>query len=414
MNRENVIAYGRGQAGFTLAETLVSLAVTVILLLGILATFDLNGRVARVQTNVADMQQSLRIAQDDMVRLIRMAGRGGLPLADSPSSLLPNGPALMVRDNVPANQYVLASNPATKIVQGSDMITVRGVFTTLYQVNASGALKLDTSTPPKTGSVTVLDVSPGGVKQDLEPLKKAKTSEAILLVSTLGDETHAVVELTSVSIGANSVTLNFRTEGSTQANSYQKLSTGGTFPSALRNVVYIGIVEEYRYYLREEHVIAADPNSDMAPKLARARFYPNTDVPYDTNSEVLDLADNILDLQVALAFDSSNGGARKDDADNTGTNDEILETANGLNDDWLYNGVGDNAGDAPFQSGPAVQYMRITTLARTDRRDPQYQAPVLPDRLEDRQYPSSDPLRSYASRMFRWRTLQTTIDLRNL
>jgi hypothetical protein len=320
----------------------------------------------------------------------------------------------MVRDNVPASQYLIASNTATKIVEGSDVITVRGVFTTLYQVNASGALTLNPPNAPVTGSVVVSNVTPGGVAQDLKPLQEANGKpEAILLVSTLGDETHAVVQLLSVETSPNSVKLNFSTQGD-KADSYKKLSTGGTFPSALRNVVYIGIVEEYRYYLREDHVIPADLSSDMAPKLARARFYPNTDVPYETGGAVYDLADNILDLQVALAFDTSNGGARKDDTNNTGTDDEILETANGLNDDWLFNGVGDNAGAGPFQLGPAVQYMRITTLARTDRRDPQYQAPVLPDRIEDRQYPSNDPLRSYASRMFRWRTLQTTIDLRNL
>jgi prepilin-type N-terminal cleavage/methylation domain-containing protein len=414
MNRENVIAYGRGQAGFTLAEMLVSLAVTVILLLGILATFDLNGRVARVQTNVADMQQSLRIAQDDVVRLVRMSGRGGLPLTDSPSSLLPSGPALTVRDNVPANQYMIAGETKTRILQGTDVLTVRGVFTTLFQVNASGAFSMKVGDP--TGKVVVQDVTPGGVKQDLKPLIDASGKrEAILLVSTLGDEVHAVVELMSVKSSAHDVTLEFQVTGDL-ADSYKKLSSGGSFPSALRNVVYLGILEEYRYYVREDHVVAADASSDLAPKLARARFYPGTDEPYlsDKTNAWMDLADNILDLQIALGFDSSNGGARKDDADSTGTNDEILETANGLNDDWLFNGVGDNAGDAVFQAGPALQYLRVTTLARTDRRDPQYQAPVLPDRLEDHQYPSNDALRSYASRMFRWRTLQTTIDLRNL
>ncbi|MFL6193427.1 MAG: PilW family protein [Thermoanaerobaculia bacterium] len=417
MNDETSIsmtpAGARRQAGFTLAEMLVSLAVTVILLLGILATFDLNGRVARVQTNVADMQQSLRIVQDDVVRLVRMSGRGGLPLTDSPSSLLPSGPALMVRDNVPAGQYMIAGNTDTKILEGTDVLTVRGVFTTLFQVNASGALTLTPANNPTTGTVVVQDVTPGGVKQDLQPLKDANgKSEAILLVSTLGDETHAVVELASVTNGANSVTLNFKVTSGSMTDYYKKLSSGGSFPSALRNVVYLGIVEEYRYYVREEHVIAADPSSDLAPKLARARFYPGTDQLY--NADKVDLADNILNLQIALGFDSSIGGARKDDADNTGTDDQILETATGQNDDWLYNGVGDNAGDAAFQAGPALQYLRLTTLARTDRRDPQYQAPVLPDRIEDRQLPANDPLRTYASRMFRWRTLQTTVDLRNL
>jgi prepilin-type N-terminal cleavage/methylation domain-containing protein len=421
----------RRQAGFTLVELLVSLAVTVILLLGVMATFDLNGRVTKVQTNVADMQQSLRIAQDEVIRTVRMAGRGGLPFADPPSSLIPLGVAVSVRDNVADNQLMVAGEEKTRILPGTDVLTVRGVLsTTLYQANASGALTLSPKVNPTRGTLTISDVSPGGVAQDLTPLRDAikpetATPEAIVLVSTLDDAIHAVVELVpeeSVNNGS-SVTLAFRVSGSTRSNAYGKLSSAGTFPSALQNVAYAGIVEEYRYYVREEHAVAGDRTSDLIPKLARARFYPGTDTPYkadpagkdvEGNARV-DLADNILDFQVALGFDSANGGARKDDADNVGTDDQILETADGKDDDWLLNGSTDKPADAVWQGppSPSLQYVRVTTLARTDRRDSQYQAPLL-SRIEDHTYATSDAANSSSSRMFRWRLLQTVIDVRNL
>ena len=83
---------GSRQRGFTLIEVSVSLIVTIIVLLGVLALFDFSNRLTRVQTNISDMQQSLRVAQNDSVRLIRMAGRGGLPLGN-----LPDGTAVVGR-----------------------------------------------------------------------------------------------------------------------------------------------------------------------------------------------------------------------------------------------------------------------------------------------------------------------------
>ena len=407
----------RRQAGFTLVELLVSLAVTVMLLLGVLATFDLNGRVSKAQTNVADMQQSLRIAQDDVIRIVRMAGRGGLPFADPPSSLIPLGVAVSVRDNVADNQLMVAGKEETRILPGTDVLTVRGVLATIYQANVSGALTLNPKVNPTDGTLTLADVTPGGVAQDLTPLKAAiaaGTPEAIVLVSSLDDSIHAVVELVGGVDNGSSVTLAFKITGDTRATAYGKLSSAGVFPAALQNVSFAGIVEEYRYYVREDHAVTGDRSSDLTPKLARARLYPGTDTLY--KGENNDLADNILDFQVALGFDSSNGGARSDDADNVGTDDQIMETADGKDDDWLFNSSTDKPADAVWQGPPSppLQYVRVTTLARTDRRDSQYQAPLLPSRIEDHAYAASDPANSYASRMFRWRLLTTVIDLRNL
>ena len=413
------------QAGFTVLEMVVSLGVTIVLLVAVLTTFDLHNRVAKVQTNVADMQQSLRVGQDELVRMLRMAGRGGLPLTEPPGFPLPQGVALQITDNIAANQFMLASEPATtRILPGTDVVTARGVFQTLFQTNTSGALTLDSPVNPTRGTVTVLDVTPGGTNQDLTPLIaaiRAGTPEAILLVSTLDDAVHAVVQLVpeprSVITGTSKVVLAFDITGSGLPAFYGTLSTGGVFPASLRNVAYVGILEEYRYYVREEHAIAGDLNSELAPKLARARFYPGSNTPYQglADNARLDLADNILDLQVSLAFDSANGGARKDDTDNIGVDDTILETADGKDDDWLFNSASDKPTDAVWTGAPApaVQYLRITTLARTDKRDFQYQSPKL-TQLEDHVYLDTDAANTAVARSYRRRPLRTVIDLRNL
>lgn len=74
-------------AGFTLVELSISMLVLVIVLLGTLSLFDFANRISSVQTNVADMQQSLRIAQQDAIRTVRMAGRGPIPLGQPPAGI---------------------------------------------------------------------------------------------------------------------------------------------------------------------------------------------------------------------------------------------------------------------------------------------------------------------------------------
>ncbi len=412
------------QAGFTLAEMLVVLAVTAILLLGVLFTFDFNSRVARAQTNVSDLQQSLRIAQDDLARMVRMTGRGNLPLAAPPNMPLPQGFALAVRNKVPNGQLMLAGDGATLILPDTDVLTVRGVFGPLYYVNVSGAATFDNPNNPTSGTLVISDESPGVAKQDLGPIKAAIDAanngkpEAILLVAAQSDEVRAVVELNSGTIAEHQVVINFSITGDTRSLDYLKLSTGGAFQKAVQNVNFAGILEEHRYYIREEHAIAGDRTSDLTPKLSKARFYPGTTDIYkgDPANARLDLADNIADLQVSLAFDTAAGA---------GPGFPLTETADGANDDWLFNNPGDDPNLPVWQALPPIQYVRLMTLARSDRRDPAYQAPllvsdptqpaVLPGgRLEDHVYTTSHPFNSYASRMYRWQTLRTVIDLRNL
>ncbi|RPH56774.1 hypothetical protein EHM82_02670, partial [bacterium] len=208
--------------------------------------------------------------------------------------------------------------------------------------------------------------------------------------------------------------------GTDLANAYGRLSTGGAFPAAMDSVRYVGLLEEYRYYVREERA-DNDFGDNLASKLSRGRFFPGTDTPYanDNGEARVDVADNIVDLQVALGLDSANLGFRQQDDNHIGEDDQIVETADGDGDDWLFNSERDNADDPVWQAVnpvPALQYVRVTTLARTDRRDPspQFEAPLLPERVENKGYDAGHPLNSMAERGYRWRMLQTVIDLRNL
>ncbi len=245
------------QRGFTLFELMVSLAVTVVLVLAILALFDFSGRLARVQTNVAEMQQSVRVSMQDTVRLVRMAGRGGLPLGP-----VPNGLAVEVRNNLPAGATI-GGGATPAVVAGSDVLLVRGVFSApIYQINAAdpASFTLAGGAVPNRGTLRVAASTPTGIAQDVEPLRRAvreRIPEALVLVSPRDAALYAVVELdpaTSDLSNPDLITVGFRISGGRHTADYARLSRGGGFPLDLTSVAFVGLLEEHRYYLRERFV----------------------------------------------------------------------------------------------------------------------------------------------------------------
>jgi type II secretory pathway pseudopilin PulG len=416
---------GSRQRGFTLIEVSVSLIVTIIVLLGVLALFDFSNRLTRVQTNVSDMQQSLRVAQNDSVRLIRMAGRGGLPLGN-----LPDGTAVVVANNVVDGTHV-GDGTTPEVVPGSDVLTVRGVFAApTYQVKTADdtAFSLTPAAAPTDGMVRIEIKTPTGIPQDLAALKDAvqkQRPEALLLVGSQGSDVWAVVELdpsnSNVS-NPNQFVIGFKVTGGTHTSDYSKLSSAGpgNFPPELKRASFVGLLEEYRYYVRREYAISGDKTSDLAPKLSRARVYPGTQVVWDGDEANwrADIADNIFDFQVALGLDTPAkdptagacaAGTIKSDDKHCG----IYESADGEADDWMYNGEATT--DSALFAGSVLYYIRLSTLARTDRRDKDYQAPELV-RVEDNKYdkPETTVFNSHDERMYRRRILRTVIDMRNL
>ncbi len=421
--RESRLPHRPGQRGFTLVEVTVSLFVTIIVLLGVLALFDFSNRLTRVQSNISDMQQSLRVAQADSLRLIRMAGRGGIPVGN-----LPTGTAVAVQNNV-ADGTLVGGGTTPEVVPGSDVLTVRGVLTSsVYQINQSAPFNLTPSAAAPTGGTLQLsNPGPSGVAQDLTAITDAISKgrrEGLVLVARQDPSIWVVVELnqgTSNITNPSNITVGFNITGGSHTAQYLQLSsTPGNYPTGLTSAVSVGIVEEYRFYVRRDYAVPNDKTSDLTPKLSRARVYPNTQTPWadDNNNWQVDISDNVFDLQVALGLDTAanDPGAGACGAGTIASDDincSIYESADGENDDWMYNGE-KNTDPALFANSD-LYYIRITTLARTDRRDKDYQAPVL-ERVEDNTYSTADTstVNSTNERMYRRRLLRTVIDMRNL
>lgn len=409
-------------AGFTLIELLISLAVMVIVLIGVLALFDLNTKLARAQTNLSEMQQSIRVAQYSMLRNVRMAGRGGLAVGN-----VPRGIAIAVCDDVPNDPVCDTTDIAEgftdspQVVEGTDVLIVRGSFSNpIWQINHQDptTFSIDTSGSEIKGTLRIPSVSHTGVDQSTQALIDAVNGggedegipEALLLISPLGEQVYAVVEVdpetSDVDSDPDNIVIGWKYSGGDNTDAYQVLSASvGVFPDALQRVAFVSVLEEYRYYVRDEHAIPGDLNSEPRPRLAVARMYPGTEVPYasEVDRAKVDIADNILDLQVALGVDVNADGA-------------VVDTA-AEDDEWLFNHEGDDRDAAGWnQAGRRLSYLRINTLARTERRDWQYVATPI-DAIENHDYgesvaPADEPERR--DRMFRRRLLQTVVDLRNL
>jgi hypothetical protein len=140
-----------------------------------------------------------------------------------------------------------------------------------------------------------------------------------------------------------------------------------------------------------------------------ARYYPGTNEERP-NEGSIDIADNILDLQVTLGIDRDQNGIINPEED----------PADPANDEWLFNDASETKdldATAAAWKDRLLYYLRVNTVARTDRPDLDFVSAPL-GMIEDRDWdepdvpPDNDQARR--ERMHRRRLMQTTIDLRNL
>jgi hypothetical protein len=416
------------------------------------------------------MQQALRIAQWDIARTVRSAGRGGMKIDLEHGSVYANsttlprirGRSLEVRNNVtgPELNISLTDPDSPEVFEGTDVLILRGCFSNqVFQVDPDDFV-LDVG----TGNYTLLvpPISVAGVPQPFTGDEIEEAGGTVLLGSYVTSDDWGVATIvgTPALSGDNlQLTLNVNTNSPLNP---RDADPGVLDPPNHREfpvemaVTQVCLLEEYRYYIRDYRE-AADTITPLRPRLTRARFEPGTENPYqaDENNYMLDLADQIFDLQIALGLDSDYGGDLEEDPTETGvaTSGTIYEAvadspAPGRGeDDWLYNDpldgsvawcdpyeTGCDIEDNPYSfhdTGDSVdlQFLRITTAARTNRPDieagsiyvytaPDFDTRTSGDWLEDHDHDSPpDPemdFNSDANRKFRRRTLTTTVDMRSL
>lgn len=440
----------RAQGGFSLMEMLVSLAILTVLMIGVLQLFESSTQVASTQLEQADVQQGVRVALEDVVRHTRLLGRGGLLAARDRAASgeswndvwCPDGNcddskgiglALRLDDNVPVDYHVVKGDNASPTVEpGTDVLTVRGVFNSpVYLVRYadegtftlnSGGTDADGNPIWTDGQVIVAPQTPiGEVDQDLSFLQEilaAGRPEAVLLVSPFSDEVFGIGKFdvgTSSMNADGTFTIGFSLDTSDpHAAAYENASANGVFPGDVLSqsrVGSVGILEEYRYYVRTGAQTGFEgvAGIEERKRLSRTRTYPglegtNAHYPSSASPTHVDLADDVLDFQVAFGFDGNDDGLYD-------------ETSDGAGDEWLGNNTGD-AVPAAIDWIKQLGVARLSVFARSRTPHRGHQSPQIL-RLEDRDHSAGDPtdpadINSYESRLYLRFTLQSIVEMRNL
>lgn len=501
----------RAAAGFSLIELLVTVVIMAEILVGVAILLDSSNRLARSQTHLAALQQSLRVGQSEVVRYARMAGVGGLPISRlgyDATNLEPDGGntdyelqgffprsgfAVSVLNNVAAGDTIVtASHPSStedadgEVLENSDVLILRGVFSTpLYYLAIEPTINVQEDWCPTDpcdltdAAIDRLVVVPERIRivgdtwedypQDLtalsERLLAAKNNTvnahrpvALILRDLLNPNAFVVMEFdhgktTAAQLAPadcpeipatavdtpQCIQFYVRLDPSAPpGNGYGEISTGTNLQAGQRRVVIdagpparevfvpstigsIGLLEEYRFFVRREYEVPGVDTTRLSPVLSRARFLPGTDVQIDR----VDVADNVIDLQIAIGVDS--------DGDTL-----VTETLDGTNDEVLYNhtldttsGVspyGYRAPPSPTPPPPVVvhtwydidkleyHFLRINTLVQSRFPDLDHLGPAIGD-IEDfnRGATVTAGTHRYSDETeYHRRWLRTIVELRNL
>ena len=501
-------AGSRRQSGFSLVELLVTIVIMAEVLVGLLILFDSSSRLARAQTHLAEIQQSLRVGQQEVVRYARLAGIGGLPITrinlptdpmdhtyDLDGAFPLSGIAVSVYNNVDEGTIVSVVNPdiigdtsTNNVVPGSDVLLVRGVLDTpLYYFDPpinietwddDGIIDDEEVVVPERARIVGRDWE--DYPQDLDALserlleaKDAGRAVAMILRDTLNPNAYAIMafdheDTTITDLDKNTcpsvpstadyptatpprpwcIRLKLRldlTDTTLPDWDYATLALGNNLlvTGAEDNIVLelspapdlvqvkfpkqigsIGLLEEYRFFIRSEWEVPGDSTTRLTPVLSRASFLPGTDTELDR----IDIADNVIDLQIAVGGDADPG-----DEDGYGT-----VTENGGQDEVLFNAIADTIGDDDYSqprgtTDPAADpeaaqswfdpqlefhFLRINTLVQGRFADLDHRAPNI-IQIEDYNRGSDFTIggRTYNynnNHQFHRRWLQTVVELRNL
>jgi len=287
------------QRGATLVEALVGVLLFALLVLGFLGALDASTRVSKVQGDISDMTENLRFSVASLVRVIRMAGCGGLPMVSpGTTSLVPV--AIEVRDNsVGGADFTFGGRTA---LAGTDVLIVRGVIA----AQVWDVVGADVSYGGGTGQITVRAHSPySGDEQNLSVPADVVGKPVLLSLQSPLDVAPAIggvrhyseyrigVVTAAAAAAGPSLVLSFTGTG---GNEILDLNRTGTFlPFASNLVSAAGLLDNLIFFVAK--------NDSGVPALYRAS---------SAAGRADELISPISNLQVALGCDINRDGVLAD------------------------------------------------------------------------------------------------------
>ncbi len=420
--------------GFSLVEMLVGMAIMALVIGGFLSLLDTSAKISKAQSATSEVQENLRFVMANLVRWTRMAGAGGLPIMVGPGNAVwvpPNSPGRPVAVEVINNVASGFKMGGRDVLPGTDVLTLRGAFTGVVKDLQTGNLdpnrrgEFSYSDPDGTFTVPLQDLE--GNPQDLADLEMmiddskspplwvpvVFATRSINAIPLAGGRRRAIMQYGVAIVNTKDPAnreFGFRTVADLEAQqAYLSMNPVGGFPSELNaegTVNRVAAITDHSFF------VALD--DDGVPTL-----YEHDSVADLTQPVAYD----VVDLQVALGCDVDGDGVAVENPSAT------------ANDEWLFNGSGedinDTVGDQPGADRlyAYVGEVRISLAARIPVHDPRFVQPSLDPRtgaavpytvtapklaLEDGRNLLEDTYKDLPAAHFQHRTLVDRVKLRSL
>jgi prepilin-type N-terminal cleavage/methylation domain-containing protein len=307
------LAASRRERGLTLIETLVTLAVIVIVMVGLYALLDSSNKLAKQETNVAEAQQSVRIGISELTRVIRQGRVGGLFIANAilPVSNNDAGGSGSKMTDIGGGEHFIR--------KGTDVIGVRGIIhgdkygLSTGDVICGGSCattNVMTVTIRATSSVGVVNFPSGGtpsIAGKTHPFYFVVADSSTEKVTTGGGDFLVpvyyvgLVDTTGTWFTPTATTFTFVMDPSN--SEARKLNAVTPSATSLDKPFSGGVVDEIRFFVDEGPAEASSSTLDTHPSLAEATLDPSTG-----NWEIQPLIEDVEDFQVAYGVDGIDTG----------------------------------------------------------------------------------------------------------
>ncbi|MEO6325452.1 MAG: prepilin-type N-terminal cleavage/methylation domain-containing protein [Thermoanaerobaculia bacterium] len=323
--------FRRSSRGFSLVESLVTLFIVSVLMVGLFTLLDQAGTLSKQETNVADAQSSSRSALYEVAKIVREARIGQLYYGNA---------VLPYFDNATAGKTLTdAAGTAHPIREGTDSIEVRGAFYsnpysfTPSNITCGGVgcdpsnsnvmqIRIDQVSNP-TPISTVTNYPAGGL-----PAIASRTKPFYFVVAstslqgvTIGSNSYLVPLYYVGRVNANAAGTWYTSDTSTTPASFtflmdatdanaKKLLASAT-PPPMQNPYSGAIVDDVIFFV-DNGTVELNPDGSattkfMHPYLAQAILDPSTG-----NYDIQPIAEDVEDFQVAYGVDGLVTGSAHD------------------------------------------------------------------------------------------------------
>lgn len=329
----------KDRRGFSLVESLVTLAIVTVVMLGLFLLLDSASRLSKQETNVADAQAGGRSGMFELARVIRQARSGQLFFCNS---IFP------YKNNAASSDTLTDSiGNVHNIRPGTDSIEVRGViYGDIYQFDPN-----DVSGSGATVQVTIKQVSNSGVTNypvGGKPSIATRTAPFYFVFTTAEFQTVPVgsnqykvslyfVGKVSPTFTITATTVTF-TMDTTDAGAQKLNALSGPLPP-LQRAFAGGIADDVIFFVDRG---VPDPGSSPVtyshPFLAQA-LLDATSAAGSPKYNIQPIVDEAEDFQVAYGVDGGLTGALPRDR---GVAPEVISTTADA-DEWIGNVAGEGA-----------------------------------------------------------------------